>query len=269
MSKLAGLLLLPTFGLLTPALAFSCPWHNEDRCKERFEELVQYRVQAIESEFGDVFSDLRNDITVKFVSRKSPEYAQLRNEGDYDREHRTFLLPLRLLGARIPNPLSWAVYYWPFYQHRENREAFPVIETVDNLLWTAYLQEAAERRNLTWPHTDCDSMDIEKRLPCEMLMEGISEYVKDRHGNIFNANRLELIWPENLTEFREGLWRNGDESYRNVKHYGGILLVRPLIEEFGLARALQYIAQTPFVVEDDNLRLSAFRYQERARREIM
>jgi hypothetical protein len=33
-------------------------------------------------------------------------------------------------------------------------------------------------------------------------------------------------------------------------------------------RALAYIAQTPFQIEDNNLRLSAQRYQERARKQL-
>ena len=40
---------------------------------------------------------------------------------------------------------------------------------------------------------------------------------------------------------------------------------RPLIGEFGVPRALAYLAQTPFQIEENNLRVSAQRYQDRAR----
>ena len=43
------------------------------------------------------------------------------------------------------------------------------------------------------------------------------------------------------------------------------MLLRPLFSEFGVGNALAYVAQTPFVLENDNMRASAQRYQERAR----
>ena len=43
------------------------------------------------------------------------------------------------------------------------------------------------------------------------------------------------------------------------------MLVKPLIDEFGVPHALYYIAQTPFVLEDNNLKASAVNYQTRAR----
>ena len=50
-----------------------------------------------------------------------------------------------------------------------------------------------------------------------------------------------------------------------MQRYGGLLLVRPLIGEFGVPRTLAYLAQTPFRIEDNNVRASAQRYQDRAR----
>ncbi len=50
-----------------------------------------------------------------------------------------------------------------------------------------------------------------------------------------------------------------------MQRYGGLLLVRPLIGEFGVPRALAYLVQTPFRIVDNNLRVSAQRYQDRAR----
>ena len=70
--------------------------------------------------------------------------------------------------------------------------------------------------------------------------------------------------PEKLAEFRKRVWRT-DQEYLEVQRYGGILLVRPLVDEFGVPRALAYMAQTPFHVESDNLRASAMRYQDQAR----
>ena len=151
---------------------------------------------------------------------------------------------------------------------RKYRSAFPVVETVDQLIWTAYLQEAAKSRGLSWPHKDCDSHDLGQRLPCEMLVEGVNEHLKEVRTPIFNANRLDMIWPENFAAFRRGLWDDGDRTYLDVQRFGGILLIRPLINEFGVPRALAYIAQTPFQIEDNNLRLSAQRYQERARQTL-
>jgi hypothetical protein len=97
-----------------------------------------------------------------------------------------------------------------------------------------------------------------------MLVEGIAEHLTEMRGPIFNSNRLDRIWPENFSEFCKRVWRT-DQEYLEVQRYGGILLVRPLVDEFGVPRALAYIAQTPFKVEDDNLRASAMRYQETAR----
>jgi hypothetical protein len=98
-----------------------------------------------------------------------------------------------------------------------------------------------------------------------MLVEGINEHLKELRKPIFNANRLDLIWPEDFAGFRRSLWRKGDQGYLDVQRLGGILLIRPLIDRFGVPRALAYIAQTPFHVEDNNMRVSAQRYQERAK----
>jgi hypothetical protein len=82
---------------------------------------------------------------------------------------------------------------------------------------------------------------------------------------MFNENRIDRVWPEDFAGFVERNWRRGESEYRDVQRYGGLLLVRPLIGEFGVPRALAYLAQTPFRIEDNNLRVSAQRYQDRAR----
>jgi hypothetical protein len=53
-----------------------------------------------------------------------------------------------------------------------------------------------------------------------------------------------------------------------VQRLGGVLLVRPLVEQFGVPRVLRYIAQNPFHIENDNVRTSALQYQERARQAL-
>ena len=103
-----------------------------------------------------------------------------------------------------------------------------------------------------------------RRLPCEMLMNGVTEHVTSLRSPLFNSNRIDLIWPEDFSTFRRKVWRT-DEEYHDVQHYGGILLLKPLVAEFGVPRAFAYVAQTPFRIEGNNLRLSALRYQDRAR----
>lgn len=250
---------------LFPLVGIACDSTDRHRCQEQIAALVSYRTEAIESAFGDLSGTLPEELQIKFVKAKDPEYALLAGGIAYDRERQTLLFARAVLGAKIPNPLRWTIYYWPFYQVQQYRQEFPIIEAVDNVLWSAYLQEAAKARGLTWPHQGCASVDVSKRLPCEMLINGIAEYVKARRHPIFNENRLDRIWPEDFSDFRKRVWRYGDPEYQDVQRYGGILLIRPLISEFGVPRALAYIAQTPFHIEEDNLHISALRYQDRAR----
>jgi hypothetical protein len=169
-----------------------------------------------------------------------------------------------VLGAKTPNPLRWAAYYWPFYQNEQYRLQFPVVEVIDNVLWNAFLQEAATARGGQWPHKECGAVDVGRRLPCEMLVKGIAENVKALRGPLFNVNRVDQIWPDDFGTLRKRVWRT-DQEYLDVQRYGGIMLIKPLIEEFGVPRTLAYVAQTPFRVEGDSLREAALQYQERAR----
>ena len=41
-------------------------------------------------------------------------------------------------------------------------------------------------------------------------------------------------------------------------------ILATLVREFGVARTLSYVAGTPFLIEENNVRLSAERYQRRA-----
>lgn len=250
--------------VLLPALSLACESSDRRECKKQFKELISFRAQAMDAAFGDLLGMLPAELQVKFVTTKDPEYLLFGGREGYDQKHRTLVFPRRVLGAKTPNPLRWAAYYWPVYQNEQYRLQFPIIEAIDNVLWFAYLQEAATSRGLQWPHRECGAVDVGRRLPCEMLVKGIAEHVKAVRSPLFNSNRLDRIWPEDFTEFRKRVWRT-DQEYLEVQRYGGIMLIKPLIDEFGVPRTLAYLAQTPFKVEENNLRVAALRYQQHAR----
>jgi len=253
--------------LLMPPAAEACESTGRRFCEKQFEALVSYRSEAIDYAFGNVFATMPAEIHIKFARSDDPDYPNLGGSILYDREHATLVFPRRVLTAKLPNPLRWAAYYWPFYQNEHQREEFSVIESVDNALWSAYLQEAAKARGLSWPHKECQAVEVAKRLPCEMLAGGIAEHVKDNRQRIFNSNRVDRIWPEDFTAFQKRVWRT-DLEYTEVMRYGGILLIRPLINEFGVPRTLTYIAQTPFRVDGSSLKAAALEYQEHARQAL-
>lgn len=250
--------------VLVPIVGMACQSADRHECRKQFRQLVAYRAEAIDMAFGDIFGALPSELDVKVFSSRDPEYQLYGARAAYDQKHHTLLFPRRVLGSKIPNPLRWASYYWPFYQNEQYRVEFPIIELIDNVLWNAYLQEAASARGQSWPPKDCTSVDVGRRLPCEMLVNGIAEYVKAPRGPLFNSNRIDRIWPEDFDAFRQRVWRT-DQEYLDVQRYGGIMLIRPLIDEFGAPRALAYIAQNPFKVEENNLRVAALRYQQEAR----
>ena len=254
-------------GILFPLLGLACEGTDRRECKKQFRELVSYRAQAIDTAFGDLFGQLPAEIQIKFVTAKDAEYVLFGGREGYDLKRRTLIFPRRVLGAKTPNPLRWAAYYWPFYQNEQYRMQFPVVEVIDNVLWNAFLQEAATARGGQWPHKECGAVDVGRRLPCEMLVKGIAENVKALRGPLFNVNRVDQIWPDDFSVFRKRVWRT-DQEYLDVQRYGGIMLIKPLIEEFGVPRTLAYVAQTPFRVEENNLREAAQLYQERARESL-
>jgi hypothetical protein len=253
-------------GLLTllPLGGMACEMQDHKLCEKQFVELVSHRAEAIDYAFGNVSAGVPAHIDIRFVGPDDPEYKSLGGTIAYLPDTHTLIFPRKFTRSKVPNPLRWASYYWPYYQSAVARRDFPVIETIDNGLWSSYLQEAARARGLTWPHKECESVDVGTRLPCEMLQDGIVEQLKAEHTRLFNSNRVDRIWPENFTEFQKRVWRD-DLEYADVQRYGGIALVRPLVGEFGVPRVLTYIAQTPFRVEDGNMRTSAMQYQERAR----
>lgn len=254
-------------GTLLPVMAFACESADRRACMSQFRQLVSYRMEAIEGAFGDLFGVLPAEIRIRFVGTKDHEYGRLDREA-YDPQKRTLIFPRRALGAKTPNPLRWASYYWPYYQDERHSEEFPIVGQIDNLLWNAFLQEAARTRGLSWPHKECVSASVGKRLPCEMVIKGVAEHVKTLRSPLFNVNRLDRIWPENFEQFERRVWRRSHQEYLDVQRYGGILLAEPLVSEFGVMRAIAYMAQTPFHLEENNLRVSALRYQERARENL-
>jgi hypothetical protein len=253
------------FTVFLPFLAHTCDQVDRQQCKEDLGELVTYRTTAIERAFGELVSVLPEKIAIKFVGPKDIEYRRYSRKVAYDLEQETLIIPRYLLSTRMPKPLRASGSYWPFYQNELYRETFPVILAVDNALWGAYLQEAAQDRGLTWPHMSCGSVDLAQRLPCEMLVEGIGEHLTAGRRQMVNLNRLDRIWPQDFEAFSQRVWRKEDPRYLEVQRYGGWMLVKPLIDEFGVPHALYYIAQTPFVLEDINLKASAVNYQTRAR----
>jgi hypothetical protein len=250
-------------GCLLPLLSTACGVDNRKLCNERFRQLVEYRASAIQFAFGEPFA-LPEQIEIEFFSAKDPKYGHLRGRVAYDSKRHVVLISRSLRSAEFPNPLSSAQAYWPFYQNGSYRSQFNIIGAIDNALWTAHLQEAAEARGLAWPHAACMSVDVGQRLPCEMAMAGIVEHLTTTRLPIFNENQLDRIWPENFARFRSNVWM-GDSEYKAVKHYGGILLMRPLVAQFGVMPVMAYVAQTPFEVREPSLRLAALRYQQQAR----
>ena len=232
-------------------------------CEKQLRQLISYRMQAIEYAFGELEA-LPDKVDIKFVSQRDEEHARFGGRMVYDREHQRLIVPRRYVSSKMPNPLRSARNYWPFYRGDIYIDEFPVIGAIDNAIWGAYLQEAAHQRGGTWPHEGCLSVDMSKRLPSEMLPEGIAEFLTTTRTPLFNENRLDRIWPDDLNEFERYVDRN-DSEYRDVQRYGGILLVRPIIGQFGVPRALAYIAGTPFSVDGNSMRKAALRYQQRAR----
>ncbi|MET0499444.1 MAG: hypothetical protein ABW106_14375 [Steroidobacteraceae bacterium] len=251
-------------GLLVPTLGMACE-HERRRCEQILTELIAFRTDAIESAFGDLSVAMPAEIRIRFVKREDPQYEILQGGIAYDAEQHQLLIPRGIINAKTPRPLRWGSYYWPYYQKEEYQREFPVIEAIDNALWSAFLQEAAASRGLKWPHGNCRSVEVSVRLPCEMLISAIPQYVKTRRSLVFNENRLDRIWPEDFAAFNKRIWRYGQLEYADAQRYGGILIIRPLIAEFGVPRVLAYLARTPFLVEENNLRTSALNYQERAR----
>jgi hypothetical protein len=257
--------LLVTCAALAPGLSQACDQIDRQQCKENLGELVTYRAVAMQRAFGEFMPVMPEKMQVKFVGPNDAEYRRFARQVAYDLAQETMIIPRHLLSTRMPKPLRASSSYWPFYQNELYRETFPVILAVDNALWGAYLQEAAQDRGLTWPHASCGSVQLAERLPCEMLVEGVAAHLTAGRTPMFNVNRVDRIWPQDFAAFSQRVWRKDDSRYIDVQRYGGWMLLKPLFDEFGVPRALYYIAQTPFELVDNDMSASALSYQERAR----
>jgi hypothetical protein len=240
----------------------ACGVDDRRLCNERWRQLISHRSAAIEYAFGNAFA-LPDRIDIEFFAADDPHYGQLRGRVAYDSKRHVLLVSKSLRTSEFPQPLSSAQAYWPFYMNGSYNDTFKIVGAIDNALWTAYLQEAAEAQGLSWPHAACTSVDVGRRLPCEMVLAGIIEHVTTLRLPIFHENRLDTIWPEDFARFRGKVWL-GDSEYEYVKRYGGIMLMRPLIARFGVMPVMAYAAQTPFYVREPSLRLAALRYQQQA-----
>ena len=230
--------------------------------EQHFAELVIERARAIERAFDETFAPTMGELRIVFVKRGKS--ADPPDTASYDPEARTLYFAHHLQFAEAPTTSGSALQYWPWYEN-DLRDFYPVVQIIDGVLWIAALKHAARERGLTWPHAQCASFEIAERLPCEMLAAGVIAYTTRNAAPLFNENRIEEIWPENLEDLRARIYRGDQQAYLTARKYGGYLLLRPLVREFGVARTLGYVAGAPFHVEENNLRLSAQRYQDRAR----
>lgn len=257
--------LIALIGLLVPSLGLTCSLGSMRECRQQVLALLSFRVEAIQTAFGDMSVALPEELQVRFVSSTDAEYQWVRHSIYYDPERQLLLMPRSILRANVPKPLRAAAYYWPFYLDAEVRSTFPVVEDLDNAIWGAFLQEAARRSGQTWPHSNCHATDINKRLPCRMLLSAAARLVKMQRDPFFNENRMDRIWPDDMASFGRNNYGLEHSAYADVVRLGGFLLLRSLIAEFGIPRVLAYVAQNPLIIDDNNLRTSALRYQDRAR----
>jgi hypothetical protein len=205
---------------------------------ERITRLVEDRMQAITTSFGDLAPIMPQDIEIRFMRTGTDAYKRYEGQPTYDPEQHALFLPYALTKETLPELRPATDEYWPFYADAEAHEDFQIVHRIDAALWNVYLQEAARRSGLPWPHPDCKSPDSARRLPCEMVANAALEYVNRGQPRIFNANRVELLWPEDYARFTERLWRTDDRAARDVMRYGGLLLLRPLVKKFGVPRTL-------------------------------
>ena len=231
--------------------------------EQLFARLASDRARAIDLAFGETFAPHVTEIRIVLLNADQWEEQHRTGISSYDAQTHTLYFVRRVQYANAPPSMDLARRYWPWYEE-PLRSLYPIVEAVDQALWTTVLQEAARARNVTWPHAQCSSLDIVERLPCEMLVQGIAANTTQIKAPMFNENRLAEIWPDDVEELRSRAWRKDDSAYQNVRKYGGYLLLRPLVREFGVARTLNYVAGTPFLIEENNLRVSAERYQRRA-----
>jgi hypothetical protein len=232
--------------------------------EQRFARFVCVRARAIQTAFGALFDGRALEIRIEFAGADEPQYPQS-SMSAYDPQRHTIYFRRAVLSAPIEAWHQWALAYWPYYRNTVVREEFPIIGIIDEALWNAHLREAAHQRGLRWPHEDCGAIDIARRLGCEMLVSATVELSRAQAAPLFNTNRIDRLWPEDVREFERRAWTHEGREYREVRRLGGMLLVEPLIREFGAPRVFSYLASTPFRIETGNVRVAALQYQDRAR----
>ncbi len=224
--------------------------------------LVETRARAIDAAFPGFIAIADFKVEVSF--RKACPETTIRL-ACYDAAQNALTFDREILEFVDYRALEMADDYWSFYEHAALRDRFPVIGFIDSALWSASMSKIARQHDTTWPHDGCESMLLTKRLGCEMLISAIDSSVRFKHSRIYNANRRDRFWPDDLTFLERSSSGSRDREYAEVRDLGGVELLRPLIEEFGAARVFEYVAQTPFSIEGSNVRASALRYQEQAR----
>ena len=234
-------------------------------CQKEISSLITYRAEAIAAAFGSFYGGAPSAAD-PLSETGDPENKRLAGGISYDAADHTFWISRRVVDMAMPNPMSATLYYWPFYQREQLRRDFPVVESSTT---RCGLRSCGIR-----PHDGLHgrTRGAARRGPRALAMrnadDGLARFVKVLGEPIFNENRLDRLWPENFAAFDRRVSGYDDREYLEVQRLGGLLLVRPLIKEFGVLPAFAYVARTPFVVEDDNVRLSALRYQERARQAL-
>ena len=232
--------------------------------EQRFAKLVCIRTTAIESALGALFDGHETEIRLEFVGAADSRYPQA-SMSAYDPVRQTLYFRRSVLHMPAESSFEWALTYWFYYRDDVVRAEYPVVGIIDEALWNTHLRRAAHEFGLSWPHADCGVIDIARRLGCEMLVSATQQLSHSPASPLFNANRIDRLWPEDLREFERRAWTRGGREYGEVRRLGGLLLVEPRVREFGAPRVFAYLARTPFRIENDNVRLSALRYQEQAR----
>jgi hypothetical protein len=252
--------------LIVLMTALSPTWTFAGARAKELTDLVGYRRTAIENSFGETFGALPDDIRLKVFEERDPQFRELESRIGYDVATRTLLLPKTLVYQQMP-PASLAKMYWPPYRDELFMDAYPIVRAIDDALWNVYLQESARATGASWPHPDCRELRMAQRLPCEVLVSGVFEYVRAPQAPLFNENRLSALWSEDFAELCKRMDSSLDRDYVAIRRYGGILLLRPLVAEFGLSRTLSFVARHPFRVESD-MQQAARDYQEAARQAL-
>jgi len=258
-------------GIISVAVLFGDAAHAQMRVladvrastrQQQFVSLVQTRLTAISDAFPTLLERVDVEVHVAFQERSGDEDPPLAR---YDALSDTLTFQRAVLGYVNGYTIETASDYWAYYEREQLHSDYPIVEVIDDVLWKALFAEFAQQNELTWPPPSCHSIDLPRRLGCQMMIAGIDSFLHSRRTRIFNENRLDRLWPSDLSDLESRGWQRKDREYQQVKELGGIELIKPLVQEFGAPRILAYIAQTPFVVQENDLFKSATQYQKRAR----